>query len=285
VELFLLDRQIEARSTLTLSSYRQRLGKFLDFIGDECPDIDAVNKDCIGQFLLHLQKSKYSPAYIHGHFKELRNFFNWCVAEGYIAKSPMHNLKAPKVPKVKRALLNEAQRDRLLALCPHNTLLGARNAAMIWILWSTGMRRDELATLKVDDIVWGDKGRVKVWGKGGKERWVPFTRSAQKSMLRYIHHRRGLDYTELWLTEERCPAKKSTMITAMRRLFDRAGLREECGKGELNHIFRRSWAVRNLKKGKSLKDIQLIGGWESMATLEIYLRAMDTDDALERDWE
>ena len=282
--LYLVDRQIEECSPHTIRTYKERLERFFTFHNSTALSIDTIDKTHVGQFLIHLKESDHSPAYIHGHYKDLRSFFNWCIREGFMTKSPLCNLKAPKVPKIKRGLIDEAQKDQLLSICPQNTFLGARNAAIIRVLWSTGIRRKELAGLLVDNLTWENKGRIKVFGKGAKERWVPFTKHTQKAMARYLHYRREPHHTQLWLTEERHPVTQGGLEMAMRTLFNRSNLRGKFNGG-LFHVFRRSWAVRNLKNGKSLKEIQIIGGLENMRTLEIYLKDMEADDALEKDWE
>lgn len=168
----------------------------------------------------------------------------------------------------------------MLRVCPLSVFTGARNAAMIWLLWTTGMRREELAKLKVEDLDWGNS-RIRVFGKGRKERWVPFTKDAKKALWRYLKYR-GEDLPQLWLTEGRRPASMWMVVSAMRRVVERAELQGQVK--DVHHIFRRTWAMRNLKAGVPIKFVQLVGGWESVVTLECYVRAMESEDALSAHW-
>lgn len=190
----------------------------------------------------------------------------------------MRNMKPPKTPKVGKPFLTEVERDQMLHLCPLSSFTGARGAAVIWLLWTTGMRLGELAGLQQSDLDW-EKNKIRVFGKGQKERYVPFAREAKKAVWRYMAHRKD-DLPQLWLTEERQPATVWAITSATRRLIERAGLDIK----DMHHIFRRSWAWRNLKAGLPTKYVQLVGGWENLTTLDGYVRAMESEEALEAKW-
>jgi len=265
---------------LTLKAYRFRIGHFFLFLDGRVSSPRDISHADIDRYLLHFRQLGRSPHYIHSNFRALRTFFNWCVAEGFVQKeqSPMRNMKPPRLPRKGKPFISEAERDRLLHLCPASTFMGARSTAIISLFWSTGMRSQELANLKLEDLDW-DRNRIRVFGKGSKERYVPFVKGSKKAIWRYLSYRSD-DYPALWVTEERRPATKWAIVSATRRLIDHAGLDIK----DMHHIFRRSWAMRNLKAGVPIKYVQLIGGWESVTTLEQYVRAMESEDALEANW-
>jgi len=157
---------------------------------------------------------------------------------------------------------------------------GARNGAIVWFFWSTGARRHEIANLQLVDLEW-QRDRIKVMGKGARERYVPFSKEAKRAVWRYLSYRDD-EHPCLWITEERRPMGQGGMIMVMRRLFDGAGLRGEVV--DLHHVFRRSWAMRNLRGGRSLRDLMAVGGWESEQMLMRYVRAMESEDALAAKW-
>ena len=74
--------------------------------------------------------------------------------------------------------------------------------------------------------------------------------------------------------------RSNGVCQAVRRTYERAGLSVK----DAFHIFRRTWAMRNLKAGVPMKHVQLIGGWEDISTLEVYVRLMDSTDALAARW-
>ena len=125
-----------------------------------------------------------------------------------------------------------------------------------------------------------DRGRIRVLGKGRKERLVPFTREAKRAVWRYMTYRKD-DHPALWLTEERTHLGLEGVNSTLDRLYTRADVQVK----DKAHVFRRSWAARNLRAGIPMKDVQLIGGWESVTVLEDYVRAMTSEDALGADWQ
>ena len=279
---FLLSRAVEGCSPATLKTYRHRISQFIKSANNVKPGatLPEINRGHIESYLLELRNKGNSPEYIKSNYVALNVFFKWCLAEGFITEHPMRNMKLPRIPKKTKPFLTEQQRDQLLALCPPSMFIGARNTAVIWLLWTTGMRLSELANLQLDDLDW-QTSRIKVVGKGSKERHVPFLKQAKKAVWRYLAHRND-DHKCLWVSEEKRPITKDGLDTATQRLIIRAGLQGQIR--DLHHIFRRTWAMRQVRSGIPLKYVQLIGGWESVTTLEGYIRAMDTDEALKADW-
>jgi len=282
LEGFLLSRECEGCSPATLATYRHRISQFLRYVHQYKPGLDlpGIRRAHIEHYLLELRNRDCSPDYIKSTFIGIRTFFKWCVEERFIDVSPAQNIKAPRVPKKSKPFITEVQRDRLLALCPPNRYLGARNAAIIWLFWTTGMRLSEVAGLKLADLDW-ERSRIRVFGKGARERWVPFLPEAKKSVWRYIAYRDD-KLPQLWLSEERRPMTRDGIDSMTQRLVIRAGLHGEIK--DLHHTFRRAWAARQIRAGVPTKYVQMVGGWESLSVLERYVRAMDIDDALGANW-
>lgn len=274
---FLLSRETMGCSKPTVEWYRNHLTFLLRFVP---VPIQEIERSDIDRYLIDLRDRGCSPHYINSAFRACRAFFNWCVQEELRARSPMRTMKTPRLPKLKKGFVDEQVRDRLLAVCPTTTFLGARNAAMVWLYWSTGARRNEIAYLALEQIDW-QRNCIRVFGKGARERFIPFTPEAKKAVWRYLKFRHD-EHAHLWITEERRPAQPWGLASAMRRLIERAGLDGEVK--DCFHVFRRSWAMRNIRAGRSIKDIQLIGGWESITVLEGYVRAMESEDAIAGKW-
>lgn len=310
VNSFLLSRRIENCSPASIRTYADRISGMLAFIGKEPADITKTDVEF---WLLHMKEGeskrggRRSPFFVRSSFGSVRVFFNWLVAEGYIPRSPLYGIKVPKVPRYEKEFLAEEDFRKLLNLCPHGTFAGIRDRAWLWLLWSTGARFSELANLQLADLDWTG-ARIRVVGKGSKERRVPFTTEAQRAVYQYLQ-RRADSYPELWISEERRPMKRLGMGPIVPRLMAAASPYEcpQCkaryeGVGfvqrqyvctacqvklvrlwsvrDAHHIFRRSWAWRNLKAGTSTKIVQLVGGWDSVTVLEQYVRRMSSDDAL-----
>lgn len=277
---FALSREVQDCSPQTLRDYRSRLGMFHRYVVGHFPGVSLlhIQRRHIEAYIVDLRDRGRAPWTLRTNYRVLRAFYAWAIEEQFIADSPLQHIKPPRVPKLGKDFLTEAERDRLLRVCPLRRFTGARNAAIVWLLWTTGMRLGELAGLAVEDLYW-DKGWIKVLGKGRKERYVPFLPDAKRAIWRYQVFRRDA-LPNLWLTEERTPLHVEGINSVLDRVYKRAGVEVK----DKAHVFRRSWAARNLRAGRSVKDIQLAGGWESVRALEGYVRAMRVEDALGGKW-
>jgi site-specific recombinase XerD len=280
LDLFLLNKRVENCSPRTLECYQQWLTYLLRFTGKGVLDVQKYDVEL---YMHSLQKKGCSPHYVRSAYRHLRVIFSWMVEEQFMPVSPMKGIKVPKVPRDNgKDFLTEQQFQALLSVCPGN-FCGIRNKAWLWLLWTTGARFSELAKLKLTDLDW-QEGSITVLGKGNKLRQVPYTRNAQKAVYQYLTARKSYVkqdyYPELWISEERKPLTPGGLTGMTQELYRRAGIRVK----DVHHIFRRSWAWRNLKTGMSPKFVQLIGGWESMSMLELYVKKMTSQDALKADW-
>lgn len=265
LDSFLLSRQVEGNTDWTYKTYQKRLALFFVFVTRDGPrDLAGITRRDVELFLRSFQLRQLSPHYVDGNYRSLRAFFNWSVHNELIPSSPMRHMKAPRLPKRGKPFMTESQRDRLLAMCPADTLLGDRDAALIWLLWGSGMRLEECLNLGLEDLDW-PRGTARIFGKGQKERLAPFTMRARIAVIKYLDHRAD-ELPGLWVTEEIRPMSRSGMVSAMRRLIERSGQRGEIR--DLFHIFRRTWARRMMQKTPpvSLKYIQQAGGWATLAS-------------------
>ncbi|MDM7998942.1 MAG: tyrosine-type recombinase/integrase [Dehalococcoidia bacterium] len=89
------------------------------------------------------------------------------------------------MPRYAKDFLREEDFRKMQNLCARSTFRRARNAAWLWLLWSTGWREGELAGLKLSDLGW-NASTIRVIGKGAKETRVPFTQPSQRAVYRYF---------------------------------------------------------------------------------------------------
>ncbi len=144
---------------------------------------------------------------------------------------------------------------------------------MLWMMVTTGVRRNEMWMLKKDDLDW-DNSVIRVgYGKGQKERQIPFERHCQRAMLRYIQQRRNsLDW--LWVTEEGIRLGYDGIWQDMKRLAERAEveLKDAC------HIFRRTFAANAVKQNIPRPYVQTIAGWSTPQMLDHCVAAMEAEE-------
>lgn len=277
---FLLSRTVMECTDRTLNDYRARLWQFHRFVSRAFPQVSLaeVQRRHIESYLAWLKENGRASWTLRTIYRALKAFYNWMLEEELIKASPLAKIKPPRTPKIRKPFIGEEQRDQLLRICPVTSFMGARSNAMIWLLWSTGMRISELAGLQLASMDW-ERDRLKLFGKGRKERYVPFSKEAKRAVWRYLAYRND-DLPDLWLTEEQTPLHSPSVREAINRIYERAGVKVK----DVCHIFRRSWAYRNIKNGVPTKFVQLVGGWESVTTLERYVEAMDSEEALGAKW-
>jgi len=257
---FLIDLKIEERSPKTILFYRDRLKWFVGFIG---PDtlLKVIASNDIKQYF-SAQNSQHIYAY-HAKYRALRSFLNWCVRQNYILESPL-TFSPPKLPDIIKPAFSDDELRAIINSCTGS--LGMRNRAMILVLIDTGIRREELANLKITDINL-DARLISVIGKGRKQRLIPVSPTTLKATWQYLKVRKSPSES-LWLTEEGKPITGNGIGQMLQGVISRAGIKH---KGA--HIFRHTFANNFLDHGGDPLDLQYLLGHTSLKMVENYSRA------------
>ena len=207
------------------------------------------------------------------NWQAVATWLNWSVDWGLIEESPAAKNKVPNVPKVRKPFLTEEQFASLLGFCPLNTFAGARRQAMLWMMATTRIRRNEMRMLKRLDLDW-DKSVIRVvYGKGQKKRQIPFYPRCQRAMLCHILQR--WDSQEwLWVTEEDIRLGYRGIWHDLNRLAARAEieLKDAC------HIFRRAFAANAVKQSIPRPYVLAIAGWPTPQMLDHHAVAMEAEE-------
>jgi site-specific recombinase XerD len=277
LNLYLLSCRIEGKSPDTLSVYRQRLQRFINFTASKelPPEVRPYTTNHIRLFILFLMERGLEPSTINAFYRALRTFFNWLVMEKYIPddNNPMDHIKPPRFPRKKVKTLRREDIDNLLLLCSGHKFIDARNRAIILILLDTGLRLKELAAIQLKDIDI-ERGIITVMGKGARERSVRMGKAARKALFRYLLLRND-QLPCLWLSEERRPISKNGIKEAVANLCDRAEIKE-ARHGP--HTFRHTAAINCLRNGMPQRVLQMMLGHETPYMTDHYLSDLNADD-------
>jgi integrase/recombinase XerC/integrase/recombinase XerD len=265
---FLMDKKLESKSRRTIEQYSVYLGRFSKLYPDKL--ISEVSRQDVRAFL----GTSDRPYVNHASFRVLRAFLNWCNAEKYLVQNPIEHMKAPELPTKIIEIYTDEDIRSMLNSQSRDSFLGNRNRALIWMLYDTGIRLNELIGLKLGNINLED-GLVKVLGKGNKERTVPFGKNAAKALWHYLRLRKD-KYQEIWMTEERRPLTDWGVEIFFRKLGHKLKLGKRCSP----HTFRHTWAVSMLRNGCNIRDLQILGGWSSLDMVIRYTKALSTEDAI-----
>ena len=195
MEEYLTACRTEGKTVKTLSDYRQKLSRFVEWRGGS---IGGLTLASARRFVAHLQETPkwsthstietssqmLSAQTVAGHVRALKGFSTWLHEEEYIADNVLRRLAKPKVPFRVVEVLTDEEVKKLFQVLDPNTGVGARDAAILTVFLDSGLRLSELVGLRVQDVhipqAW-----LKVDGKGDKERIVPFGARATKVFNRY----------------------------------------------------------------------------------------------------
>jgi len=254
----------------TLNAYGRDLAKFQAFAASRRLDLRRVSRDDVVDFLGNLYRQKLDARSVGRHLVTLRNFFRYSLSEKWVKEDPTLNLEAPKIWKTLPGYLKLDEVDRLLAQPDRATPLGARDKAMLELLYSTGLRVSELVGVRVADLDM-QMGCLRCIGKGDKERLVPVGKQALAAVQFYLQEARAKllrGRTCPFLFVNRAGGKLSRVgfWKILRGYGRRAGFR-----GKLTpHKLRHSFATHLLERGADLRSVQLMLGHADISTTQIY---------------
>jgi site-specific recombinase XerD len=231
------------------------------------PSASDITSDDVRAYLAD-QLVKNTPSTAQTRYKGLRVFYVWCIAEGEVAEHPMRNIKPPTIPEQPIPILSEEELARLIKACEADrSFEGRRDLAIVRLFIDTGMRRQELAGLKVTDVDVDVDQVAVVLGKGSRMRACPFGAKTAKALDRYLRSREGHPHQKsrmLWLT-----MRGELTGQGVRQMLERRG--DQARVAHLHaHRFRHTFAHQWLSHGGNEGDLARLAGWRSRQMLARY---------------
>jgi integrase/recombinase XerC len=274
VEEFISYIGIQKRySDRTLQLYGEYVRELKEFISprDENEFISELKPQVIRGFIANGLESGLNPRTINLKLSAISSFCNYLVKRGVVSSNPVKKVPRPKTSKMLPHFYTEGALSAYLeSKVEEGNFLAMRNRAIVLVLYSTGMRRAELATLRISD--W-DRGRrmIKVRGKGDKEREVPVTGELSKSLNVYLLEMSSF-YLEnpegmFFLTDTGKPLYLSFVNKIVRS--ELASVPGFTGKRS-PHMLRHSIATHLLNNGAELNSIKEVLGHSSLAATQVY---------------
>ncbi|MEK6720655.1 MAG: tyrosine-type recombinase/integrase [Chloroflexota bacterium] len=256
------------KSPATVKTYLAALAQFSRFLAERGMPrtLRAIRREHVETFIVSLQEAGQRPATVSVAYRSLQPFFKWAVGEDEIDASPMERMRPPIVPEEPPAVLREAELKATLDACAGSSFEDRRDTAIVRLLLDTGMRRAELAGLKVDDVDLDQQVAI-VMGKGRRPRACPFGSKTAQALDRYVRLRLAhpfADRPELWLARKGV-LTDSGVLQVLRRRGAAVGL------PKLHpHQFRHTYAHLWLADGGNEGDLMRLAGWKSRQILSRY---------------
>jgi site-specific recombinase XerD len=266
---FVRHLRAENKAPATFVTYAkavEQLDAFLTARGPGPRRVADVRREDIDAFLVDRAEAGMRPSTLSQRFRSLQQFFKWLAGEGEIERSPMATMRPPQVPETPPPVLRDEDLRRLLDACGGTGFEERRDAAIIRLFLDTGMRRGELAGLRIDDVDF-DHDVALVLGKGRRPRACPFGHRTAQAIDRYLRlraRRADADGEWLWL------GKRGRLTeTGVEQVVKRRG--RQAALPDLHpHQFRHTYAHQWLAAGGTEGDLMRLAGWKSRQMLARY---------------
>jgi integrase/recombinase XerD len=255
----------------TVEAYSRDLAGLADFLVAQ--HVSAwldVDSNQIRSYLATLRRKGLAPRSVGRHAVTLRRLFHFLQSEGLVKENPMPNLLVTRAPiKLPQTLSGEDIR-KLLGQPDPTEPLGARDQAMLELLYATGLRVSELVQLQTQRVsLQGDYLTIK--GKGSKMRAVPFGRWAREKLATYMSQVRprllnGKSSSFVFINRSGKPLTRQGFWKLVRRYALIAGI----DKRVTPHTLRHSFATHLLEGGADLRSVQAMLGHADISTTQIY---------------
>lgn len=271
----------------TLIDHNKRLNIFFEFLEENYPDvleITDITNDIVLAYEKYLTVKKDSRGKVmsrerrYRYLSVLKVFFTGLQKEEKIFKNPTANVALPKLKKqVIKDVLTVDEMDSLFKACTGGSMKDLRDRAILELLYSTGIRSDELCNIEIQDIDLFEKILFVRKGKLDKERIIPFGRTCSLWVHKYIEKARPFIsngsneylFTSMVGTKLRPPV----LCKIIRQRGKKAGIE----KNITTHTFRHSCATHMLKGRADIRYVQQQLGHRSIQTTEKYLKIEITD--------
>ena len=249
----------------TVKAYEADISSFFQWLLNKDLKYNNLQEDHINQYISFLFQRKMRSSSVNRKISSIKSFYIFLVKRNFLKNSPLNDLVTPKQEKYLPESMSEAEVDKLLNSPDVANKIENRDKAMIEMLYATGMRISELVNLKMTDV---DMKRcvVKVFGKGSKERLVPFGETALDSLRSYLNEREQSSSKEIFLSNR---GKKMTRVAFWQRVKIYL-IRENLKNSISPHTLRHAFATHLLNRGADLRSVQLLLGHSDLSTTQIY---------------
>ena len=248
----------------TVEAYQSDLVGFVSFLKDQKVSLNSLSQDLFFSYFSNRSKEGYSTASVVRSFVTLRSFFRFLQSEKIIEKDFFSQLEMPKLWRLIPEVLSVDEVESLLSATDQQDFIGARDRAILEVLYGCGIRVSELVGLKIQDIF---DGFVKVKGKGEKERLVPIGKKALLSIDYFLQNFRKNSTTDLlFVTCRNKPLDRTNVFRRIKHYAKKSGILKNISP----HTLRHSFATHLLEEGADLRLIQEFLGHADIGTTDRY---------------
>ena len=254
----------------TLVSYEHDIKSFLIFLNDSKVELFKVQQSDINSFVSFRFSKGISSSSNMRLISSLKKFFVYLVSHNFIKKNPTENIESPRKVKLLPHTVDIESVDKLLNSPDLKTRFGARDKAMLEILYACGLRVSELVSLKFSQVVI-ESNFLRVMGKGSKERIIPINDYALTFLKTYIEDFRSefmksRKTDSLFLSNRGLEMTRHSFWHIIKKYALQAGINNHLSPHTLRHAF----ATHMINNGADLRVVQLLLGHSDLSTTQLY---------------
>lgn len=265
-------------SAHTVRNYISDIEQFVEFLRKVFPDgtdVQKIDVVVLRGFLGYLHSKELDKRSIMRKLASVKSFFKFLLREGRIASNPAKIIHSPRVSKNIPRVMTEEEAQTVIETPVFNEedktkngrLKFLRDLAILEMLYATGLRASELVSLKWENVFFEDR-IVRIFGKGNKERIVPFGENAASSLKRYLEEKRKLNIDSEFIFINLRGGKLTPR--SLQRIVEKYSQELLSGKRVTPHTFRHTFATHLLSRGADLRTIQELLGHQSLSTTQKY---------------
>jgi integrase/recombinase XerD len=230
--------------------------------------VSAIEED-IENYLKHLNSINLSNASINRKLSSIKHFFNYLSKAKLLKSNPVINISGLKSSKALPKSLSIIDVNSLIKAPDCSNFIGLRDRTMIELMYATGVRISELINLEYGNIDL-NRSLIKVMGKGGKERMIPFGDDALSWLITYIEFRRknnlSLNSRDFFISQQGKKISRQAFWHRIKVYLKVTGLSLDISPHTLRHAF----ATHLLNNGADLRSVQMLLGHSDLSTTQIY---------------
>ena len=257
-------------SSNTVIAYKKDVETFQEFcrVKFELNNLLKVTYPIIREWIINLSEKELSPLTINRKISSLSKYYDFLIKINELKSSPLKNHKRLKVQKKLIIPFSEDEVLKVVDVFSKN-FEGKRNLLIVDMLYSTGVRRDELINIKLNDVLL-DENLVKVLGKRNKERLVPLVLNLKSRINDYLKFRNEIksSSSNFFITTKGKKIGPSLVYRVVKNYFSKVSTKVKTSP----HVLRHSFATHMLNNGADINSIKEIMGHSSLASTQIYTK-------------
>ena len=256
----------------SVEAYERDLTDFLEYLDSRgicLTQADSVN---ISEYVIHLSRDKdFSDRSLARSISSLRGFLKFLLEDDYIIPEMLEILEPVKLKKSLPVFLTYDELQKLFSVIDTSTASGFRDRTMLEMFYSSGLRVSELVDLRIGNV-FRPQQLLRVFGKGSKERIVPYSDDAARYLHEYLDRMRHTlmkkgDFNDyVFINNRGSKLTRQGIWKKLKEFAALAGITKDISPHKLRHTF----ATHLLEGGADLRSVQMLLGHSSINTTEIY---------------